>query len=174
MVQIARPDSDISAGLWNPVGGPTSLFDAINEVTANDDTDYIEALNGENTTCELGLTSLTDPVSSIDHTIRFRMQGTGSGAPERCEVQLFEGATQKATTGAQTSRAAWATKTYTLSAAEADSISDYTDLRLKIISSNLGATEDMWVTWAEFEVPEVSGGAEGAAMYHHLRNLGVY
>lgn len=154
-MQFARPDSDISAGLWNPVGGPTSLFDAMNEVSPNDLTDYIEALNGENTTCEVGLSDVTDPLLSTGHIIRFRMQGTGGAGPERCEVQLFEGAVQKATTGVQDNRAAWGTKTYTLTGAEADAIGDYTDLRFKIISSNLGATDDMWVTWAEFEVPDL-------------------
>ncbi len=157
MVQIARPDSDISAGLWEPVGGPSTLWEAIDEVTPSD-TDYIEALDGENTTCELGLTTLTDPLLSTGHIIRFRMQGTGSGGPERCEVQLFEGATQRATTGNRTSRGAWSDESYTLTAGEADSITDYADLRFKIVSSNLAATEDVWVSFAEFEVPDVAAG----------------
>ena len=162
MVQLARPDSDISAGLWEPVGGPSSLFDAINEVTANDSTDYIEALNGEDTTCELGLSNITDPVSSVGHIIRFRMQGTGSGGPERCMVQLFDGGSLIADTGSQTSRAAWNTKVYELTTTEADNIGSYTDLRFKITSSNLGGTEDMWVTWAEFEVPDAAGDVTGS------------
>ena len=166
MAQFARPDSDISAGLWDPVGGPSSLFDALNESTPNDGTDYIEALNGENTTCELGLTDVDDPGISTGHIIRFRMQGTGSGGPERCKVQLFDGATEIANTGNQTSRSAWGTKSYTLSIAETDAIGDYTDLRFKITSSNLGGTEDMWVTWAEFEVPDaVTGGGKARLIF---------
>ncbi len=172
MAQFARPDSTISAGLWEPIGGPSTLWECMDEVTANDGTDYIEALNGEDTTCEIGLSDLTDPVSNVDHTIRFKMQGTGSSGPERCEVQLFDGATQIATTGTQTSRAAWAEKTYTLIQSQADNIGDYTDLRLKIISSNLGATEDMWVTWAEFEVPDASGGPSIAPLAaHHMKQM---
>lgn len=153
MAQFARPDSTVSAGLWEPQGGPSTLWEAIDEISASD-TDYIEALNGENTTCELGLSTVADPLSSVNHTIRFRMQATGSGGPERCEVQLWQGGTEIASTGNQTSRGSWGDKTYTLSAAEADAIGDYSDLRLKIISSNLSATEDMWVSWAEFEVPD--------------------
>ena len=157
MVQIARPDSDISAGLWNPVGGPSTLFDAIDE-SSPDDNDYIEALNGENTTCEIGLTTLTDTVANTGHIIRFRMQGTGSGGPERLEVQLFDGATQRATSGNRTSRGAWSDEEYTLTAGEADAISNYADLRLKFVSSNLDVTEDMWCSFAEFEVPDVVAG----------------
>ena len=156
MAQFARPDNDISAGLWEPQGGPTSLFDSLNETSPNDGTDYIEALNGENTTCELGLSNVTDPISNTEHIIRFRIQGTGTGGPERCKVQLFDGGSLIADTGNKTSRGTWKTITYTLTTTEADNINDYNNLRFKIISSNLGASEDMWVTWAEFEVPDIS------------------
>ncbi len=156
MAQFARPDSTVSAGLWEPIGGPSTLWEAIDEVTP-DDNDYIEALNGENTTCELGLTTITDPSSSIDHTMRFRIQGTGGQAPERCEMQLFDGSTQIATTGTRSSRGAWSTEEYILTTAEADAIGNYGDLRVKIISSNLAATDDMWCSFAEFEVPDAGG-----------------
>lgn len=171
MVQFARPDSTISAGLWEPIGGPSTLWECMNEVSANDSTDYIEALNGENTTCEIGLSSVTDPVSNVDHTLFFRLQGTGSGPPERLSVQLFDGATLIAQLTNQTSRGVWATKQYTLTAAEADNITDYTDLRLKFISSNLAAAEDMWCTWAKLDVPDVpTGPSIPIAMYHHIRH----
>ena len=171
MVQIARPDSTVSAGLWEPIGGPSTLWECVDEVTANDNTDYIEALNGENTTCELGLGDLNDPLGNIGHILRFRMQGTGSGGPERCKVQLFDGATLIADAGNQTSRAAWDSKEYTLTAGEADAIGDYTDLRFKIISSNLEASEDMWVTWAEFQVPDApTGPSIPITMYHHMKH----
>lgn len=157
MVQIAKPDSDVSAGLWEPIGGETTLFEAVNGAT---DSDYIEALDGENTTCELGLGSLTDPAVSTGHILRVRLQGTGSGGPERLMIQLFEGATQRAASPNLTSRGAWDTQTYTLTAGEADSITDYTNLSIKLVSSNLGATEDMWARSAEFEVPDVSGAVD--------------
>lgn len=173
MAQFARPDSDISIGLWtDDVGGTTNIWDTLNDNTT---TEYIESLNGNNTTGEFGLTTITDPVSSIDHNIRFSMQGTGSGGPERLNVQLFQGGTLIAQSGNMTSRGSWTTQLYLLSAAEADAITNYADLRFKIISSNLGGTEDMWCAWAELEVPDVSaGGGNGGAMYHHLRNMGAY
>jgi len=156
MAQFATPDSDISAGLWEPIGGESTLFDAVNGAT---DSDYIEALNGENTTCELGLTPITDPAVSTGHILRVRLQGTGSGGPERLMIQLFEGATQRAASPNLVSRGSWSTQTYTLTAGEADSITDYSDLRVKLVSSNLAATEDMWARLAELEVPDVPSGA---------------
>jgi hypothetical protein len=152
MAQIARPTSDVSIGAWTGDGGETTnLWDFLND---NSDAEYIKS-GANNTTAEFAIDSLEDPVSSGGHIIRFRMQGSGSGSPERCKVQLFEGAVEIADSGNQTSRGAWATKTYTLSTAQANSIGDYTDLRLKVTSSNLGGTEDMWVAWCELEVPDV-------------------
>ncbi len=173
MVQIARPDSDISAGLWEPQGSSaeSTLWESLDEVTPDDGVTYIEALNGENTTCEIGLSNLTDPVGNVGHIVRFKMQGTGSGQGERLNVALFDGATQIAILINQTSRAAWAEKTFTLTTTEADNITDYTDLRLKFITTNLGATEDMWCTWAEFEVPDVAGGTIVPLAAHHMKQM---
>ena len=46
MVQIARPDSDIAAGLWEPVGGPSTLWESVNEVVANDSTGNAASFSG--------------------------------------------------------------------------------------------------------------------------------
>ena len=171
MVQIARPDSDISAGGWEPQGSTaeTTLWESLDEVSANDGVDYIEALDGENITCEVGLdSSITDPGGNTGYFLRCRMQGNGSGGPERVALALFEGATQRAASGDFVSRAAWADKFYELTTGEADSITAFTDLRIKITSSNLGATEDMWVTQAFFEVPDAAGGGPRGPLGHPL------
>ncbi len=173
MAQFARPDSDISTGGWEPQGSSaeTTLWESLDEVTSDDGVTYIEALDGENITCEVGLSDITDPVSSADHIIRFRIQGTGSGGPERCDFFLFDGTSQIASIVNSTNRGSWATFTYTLSTAEADNIGDYTDLRFKFQSTDLAATEDMWVTWAEFEVPDVpTGPSIPITMYHHMKH----
>ncbi len=159
MVQIARPTSDVSTGGWEPQGSSaeTTLWESVDEVSADDGVTYIEALDGEDITCELGIAStITDPGGNTGYFLKFKMQGTGSGGPERCSIALFQGATQRASSGNFTSRAAWADKVYELTTTEADSITAFTDLRIKLTSSNLGATEDMWVTQAFFEVPDVS------------------
>lgn len=174
MVQIARPDSDISTGGWEPQGSTaeTTLWESLDEVSANDGTDYIEALNGENITCEVGLdNSITDPGGNTGYFLRCRMQGKGSGGPERVSIALFEGATQRAISGNFANRDSWADKFYELTTGEADAITAFTDLRIKLTSSNLGATEDMWITQAFFEVPDAGGGLSiPIAMYHHMRH----
>jgi len=158
-VQIARPDSTVTAGGWTAVGAAT-LHEAVDEATANDDTDYDEKTGSGG--MELGLGDLVDPVSSSGHTVRFRAkQQTGSGGAEQLTVALFEGALQRATTTVTLTRGAYGSFAYTLTAAEANSIVDYTNLRLRFTPSQ-GAGEVMRVTWAEFEVPnapDVTGGA---------------
>ncbi len=160
MVQIARPDSDISVGSWTLEGSSAAatIWESIDEVTADDGVTYIESV-GANHTCEVGLdNSITDPGGNTGYVLRTRIQGNGSGAPERCVIALFEGATQRAISGNLASRAAWADKFYTLTASEADAITAFTDLRIKLISDSLAGGETMWVTQALFEVPDAPAG----------------
>ncbi|MHC4941653.1 MAG: hypothetical protein ACYTG7_01395 [Planctomycetota bacterium] len=154
-VQYARPSGTVSGGSWTATGAPT-LHEATDEVTPNDDTDYM-VTGTDADIAELTLGSLTDPSSSVDHIIRFRMRTTGSGSKERCEIQLFQGAVLIATTDTQQSRPDYTTFTYTLSSSEADAITNYADLRFKVLSSNMGAGETVVVTWMEFEVPDAGG-----------------
>ena len=158
MVQIARPDADVSTGGWTPEGtsAQATIWESLDEVSANDGTDYIESVAADHT-CEVGLdNSITDPGGNTDYVLRLRIQGNGSGGPERCLIALFEGATQRAISGNFSERAAWGSKSYTLTTGEADSITAFTDLRIKLISDNLGGGETMWVTQAFFEVPDAS------------------
>ena len=177
MVQIARPDSDVSAGSWTLEGSTAegTIWESLDEVSANDGVDYIESVGADHT-CEVGLdNSITDPGGNTGYLLRARIRGEGSGGPERCLIALFEGATQRAISGNLASRAAWSLESYTLSTGEADAITAFTDLRIKLIFDNLGGGETMWVTQAFFEVPDVAGGTSiPIAMYHHMHhNQGV-
>ena len=173
MVQIARPDSDISAGSWTLEGSTAegTIWESLDEVSANDGTDYIESVGADHT-CEVGLdNSITDPGGNTGYFLKCRIRGEGSGGPERCIISLFEGATQRAISGSFTERAAWGDKSYTLTTGEADSITAFTDLRIKLTSDNLGGGETMWVTQAFFEVPDVAGGTIAPLAAHHMKQM---
>ena|SRR5215203_549705 len=135
--QIAVPISDISDGSWlNELGSNTNLFASIDESAASD-VDYIisSALgSGSSDTCEVGLTSLTDPTSSSGHTVsyRYRAQGTGT---MNLTVRLMQGATIIASWTHTSVSTTYATATQTLSGAEADAITNYTDLRLRFVAT---------------------------------------
>ncbi len=150
MPQFARPDSDVSKGSWDDPNGNNNdiLYDDIDEASASD-SDYIEtAVDAD--TCEIGLSNVTDPVSSSDHTIRYRARRVG-GTPPTVTVKLFDGPTEIASHTSAGLGTAFADYSYTLTGAEANNIGDYTDLRLKFTTALFGQSVD--VSWAEFEVP---------------------
>jgi len=153
MTQYARPDSLVSnAGVW--ITEP--LWDLIDE-TPPSDLDYIQTPNNTGTKlCEVGLTDVADPVSDANHIISWRGARSGTGTKTiNTRIYLYEGAALRATTQQELEGAAFALHSYTLSAAEADSITDYTDLRLRIEAILAGTgTRVGRVSWAEFAVPD--------------------
>lgn len=159
MVQQALPTSDVTDGLWTAEGGPSNHYECLDGSTASD-ADYIEDI-GNNTVAEVGLGTVTDPEGNVDHIIRWRFQSnTAGGSPERIEVHLYEGGTIRASSGTRSSRDAWSDETYTLSSGEADALTAYDDLRLRIESSNLAGSEVVWCSWAMLEVPDAAAAVD--------------
>lgn len=124
VAQIARPIADLSNTGWSPSSG-ADLYPMVGE-TVRDDASYITAsLVGA--ICELDLAALADPAVSTGHLPTLVLSAPGGGG---ITIRLRQGTTTIAT---------WtyhpgATPTeYTpaLSGAEADSITDYTALRLQ-------------------------------------------
>lgn len=158
MVQTIRPASDISAGGWTDEGSSFndgSLYTSVQEVSQDGDTSYILCQVGDGT-CEVKLGTATDPVSAVDHVVHIWGEGVGGGAPERIDVLLYEGGTLRATVAANWApgRGAYAEATYTLSAAEANAISDYSDLRVRMIEDTMSGGDTFKVTQIYMEVPD--------------------
>ena len=152
--QYGRPVSTVSAGSWTASGAAT-LHEAVDEITPNDATDYITA--GSLTTATFALGSLTDPLVSTGHIIRFRMMTLGGQGPERCTLRLYQGTTLIAQLADQSSRNSYATFEYTLLAAEADAITDYTALRLEVSVTTIANNgEEARVTWMELQIPDAA------------------
>ena len=121
--QYARPTSDVSAGTWTASTG-SDLFAMLDE-TAADDGDYITSTTAS--TCEVALGSLSDPALSTGHIVRYRISATGGGIT----VRLREGTTTIASWTHDPAPASLTTYSQTLSSGEADSITDYTALKLQ-------------------------------------------
>jgi len=120
-VQYALPISDVSAGTWTASTG-SDLFAMLDETVA-DDGDYITTTSAS--TCEVALGSLTDPALSTGHIVRYRISATGGGII----VRLREGSTTIASWTHDPAPASPTTYAQTLSGGEADSITDYGNLR---------------------------------------------
>lgn len=130
-VQKARPGSDISTGGWLPSSG-SDLYAMLDETSYND-SDYIYSPNNPTTeTAEVKFTSVTDPGVHTGHILRFRLAAVGLDTV--FDVYLMQGATQIATW--QKTVTAGNTVSYeeTLTSGEASNITDYTDLRIKVVA----------------------------------------
>jgi len=158
--QYARPDSDISTGSWTTA----PLWQKIDEVTPND-ADYIQTAATASSTAKVGLSNVTDPQSSSGHIVRFRARQYNFGY-NNMTVALYQGDTliRSYTTPALTT--SWTAYSFTLTAAEADSITDYTDLRLWFTAATISSVIPIQVSWAELEVPAVVKGAKTVIRTH--------
>ena len=149
MTLFARPDSDISTGSWST----TPLWSKLDD---NSDVDFVQSPpDPVGVTFEVSLTDVVDPLMSTGHIIRARLQGDVSGTTANCDVNLYQGATLIAGFSVVPATS-FTTYSYTLSASEANSITDYTDLRIKVTANDDGSliNDRMFCAWVEFEVPE--------------------
>lgn len=146
MAQFARPSADASVGNWlDDGGGSTSLFAAIDEASPSD-VDYIESESAPASSpyaCDLG--TIEDPQSSSGHIVRYRYQKDASGGAQiDLTVELRQGYVSEGTQGtliASNSHTnignGWTDGSFTLSAVEADSITDYSDLQLRFVADQV-------------------------------------
>ncbi len=140
MAQFARPDADQAAGSWTV----TPLWSKVDEGSDGGDTISSElvANNIDTTKADLRLSDVTDPVSSTDHIIRARWASSSTrDITPSCE--LWQGIPGSGTLIATLAPAVLVdateiTDTYTLSGAEADNITDYSDLYLRLGGTGFG------------------------------------
>jgi len=132
--QFARPTADSVDGSWTDQAGGTSLFAAIDETTASD-ADYIRSSpNPSSDLVKIKLGSVSDPGSSSGHIVRYRIGKIGSAQVD-VTARLRQGTTLIAE-WTHTDIATGPTDvSQTLSGAQADAITDYTDLYIEIVAS---------------------------------------
>lgn len=147
--QYARPDSTVSAtGNASTTSG--DYYTVVDEVSPDDgDYFYSEAVAPYGFDVELGLSNLTDPLDGESHVLKARLAKLTS-ASATCNVYLYQGATQIAAMSTPTLTLSPTTYTYTLSAAEANAITDYTDLTIRVVTGDANVA----CFWLEFGVPE--------------------
>lgn len=143
MPQFERPDADTTIGNYQDQGGgTTNIFQSIDEVSPSD-ADFIRSPTSPvNEVYVCRLSDATDPLLSTGHTIRVR-SSTDQDLQETLDltVQLRQGYTNEGAQGtliatltrSSINSSSWTTTTYTLSAGEADSITNYNDLFLRFI-----------------------------------------
>ena len=146
MAQFARPDADLSVGTWlTDAAAGTDLYTRIDESVASD-ADYIKSVDAPSSApCTVRLSDVTDPVSSANHVVRYRYQKSAAlGAQVNLTVQLRQGFVSEGTPGTLIAAETvtdipngFTDGDFTLSGAEADAISDYTDLAIRFVATQV-------------------------------------
>jgi hypothetical protein len=133
--QSVGPATDITTTGWTATGGTGSLASAIDETPA-DDGDFITSPpNPSSSVVEVKFATVTDPGVSDGHRFDYRVRVLNAGSYS-VTAALFQGGTQIATETRTTGlTSSFQTFTLTLSGGEADAITDYTDLRLRVTAT---------------------------------------
>jgi len=141
--QTAAPTSDLVAGTWSASSG-TDLFAMVDEADASD-ADYIQSADGASANAAaLALDALDTPDAGT-HTLRVRAQKNSSGGNAvALTAQLRQGYVDEGTPGTLIATAldtadlanGWSTTAYELTSGEIATISDYTDLAVRLVASD--------------------------------------
>jgi RHS repeat-associated protein len=155
--QLARPDGFVSSnGSW------TGTYASINEVTPND-ANFLASPAGPTTSnyYEVSLSDVAPPGTLTGIAVRYRYAKAGNNAGQQTNltVELRQGSTVIASQAHLNipgiTGSGWQQETFTLTPAQAATISDWTNLRVRFRPSTTGsgAKRSAQVSWAEFQVP---------------------
>lgn len=146
MAQFARPSSDAYVGAWtNQAGSGTNLYQSVDEsVTSPNDADYVQSESAPaSSPVVFALSAVTDPLSSTGHIVRWRRgKDLASGAQIDLTVEIRQGYVSEASKGTLIATVtdtnipdSQTTTTYTLTGAEADAITNYAALFVRIVAN---------------------------------------
>lgn len=158
-----NPSSDVTVNGWTTnTGETTNLFAAIDEDVTPDDNDYVQSPLGVSSAAyyEGAFQAGTDPLLSTGHVIKYRYMRDGGDSAD-LTVELYQGSTLIASwvhTGVGTSLL---TAQQTLTGGEADSITDYTALRYRLIGNDTGSVT---TTRQAIDAILASAGLNGATL----------
>lgn len=146
MTQYMRPCSDINTQ-WSCSTG-SLRYACIDEETYSD-TDYIAALmNGDYQECKLSTPANTPNTGT--GILRFRAKKSSSGTGS-ITVSIRVGSTVIKTSSALAMTTSYAEYTVSLTESEMSDITDWTNVRVRFLSTTSSNTN--YVSWAVLEVP---------------------
>jgi hypothetical protein len=165
-LQFGRPSADVSAGAYTP----TPVWQQLDDAAADDDTSVVDSANNpaetDGTGFEVALGSIPDPQSSTGHIVRVRGRRNGGARTVTLNWRLYQSSTAIAAAQSLTMTDSYQTSSHTLSSAEADAITNYSDLRVRVwgTTSGGGAGSKLRVTWIELEMPDAPPSTRNRAI----------
>jgi len=153
MTQYARPSSDIlTDSIWSPSTG-TDLYSCVNETSSNDSPD-VRTTSSSTGYDELGLSTVTDPEVNTDHVLTYRCRRNPTNRAITFVMRLMQGSTEIASWTHTNEPNAYTTYNQELSTAQADAITDYSALRVRLDITSSHVQGRYYVSWIQFEVPD--------------------
>lgn len=147
MTQFLRPSADTLRDNWSEDDATTDALYAEIDESSPADADYIQTqLVPTNDVYVTKLTSADDPGVSTGHTVRVRRsKSAAAGAQIDLTIQLRQGYVSEGSLGTLIAAVAtltnisetWTDTAYTLSGAEADAITNYSDLYLRFVGNQV-------------------------------------
>ncbi|MEE9197949.1 MAG: LamG-like jellyroll fold domain-containing protein [bacterium] len=160
----AKPDQDITTANWTRSNSGIPFWDHVDDEPISPGDGQLLSGTTIGANLELGLEDLADPLSSTGHILRVRADKLEIIAGlVVLTVEIVEGSTVRST-DTMTLTTTETTFVRTLSAAEANSIGDYTNLRIRCRITTLTGDNLARIESAEFEVP---GHAHGISTESH-------
>lgn len=141
-IQKARPESDITPGIWVPSTG-TSLYSMLNESAASDSS-FVYAGNAPTAAqAKLQLTDMVSTAPSTDLYLRWRYKVPSTTGAWTLVIELMEGALVRATdtvTGTG-DMVVFLQRQYNLTLPEATAIFDYANLSVRLTATVAGTAQ---------------------------------
>lgn len=166
MAQILLPDSDVATGSWTATPLWSKVDDDSTVNASGDGTTIASDNNTAPDNADFTLSDGTDPESSTGHILRARWNKDSTGGHAITAVlELWQGTAGSGTLIATLSvvdiGATEVESTYTLSGAEADAITNYADLQLRLsrqgdTGGNPNSRRSLVVDLIEFEIPDAA------------------
>jgi len=150
MAQYATPNADITDGSWlDEAASAVNLYDGIvpgtpGSIGAGDDATYIESPSAPSSAaCAFHLSDPEDPAVSTGHIMRWRRgKDSAGGSQIDLTVELRQGYVSEGAQGTLINTYSdtaipdsQTTTSDTLSGAEADAITDYSDLQIRFVAN---------------------------------------
>lgn len=174
MAQFARPDADQAAGSWTT----TPLWSDVDEGTPGDDVVITSDAVGNNTNtsnADLRLSNVVDPAVSTGHIIRARWNHDTPPRSMAAHAELWQGIPDTGTLVASLDitpdvGTTEVENTYTLTGTEADNITDYNDLFIRLWGRGTGGgpARSLVVEFVELEVPDAAVDRQGQVSWFEL------
>lgn len=151
---LATPDGvAANPGLWTDQGGGSTNLHLVVDEPVPDDTDYVRSpTSPTGNAIEFSLTNIGDPARDTGHFVDLRLKKDSSGGEVLdVTVELRQAAVVKMTALIANIPSEWTDYSIGLTNEQAQSISDYTDIRIRVaatVASGSGARRAQ-VSWLE-------------------------